>query len=440
VTPRDRLEAILSAALRAVDPGEAVGRALEHEAPPDGSVLVVALGKAACGMAARLETLWGDRIRGGLAVTKDGHALALRRIEVRETGHPVPDARCEVASREALALVRNARPDESLWVLLSGGTSALTACPPQGLGLSDVAATTRALLASGADIGEMNAVRKHLSEFSGGRLACAAASSRIEVLAISDVLGDALDVIGSGPCAPDPTTYGDALDVIARRNLEDAIPGVVLEHLRRGVSGGEDESPGPGDPLFDRVRHRVIAGNCDARAAARVAAGELGLEARDLGEILSGEARDVGRELVRLAERESGGAPRCLIAGGETTVTLAGDGVGGRNQELALAAALELADSSRADLARANFVQADFVQAREISLLAAGTDGTDGPTDAAGAFVDAGSVDRGASCGVDARAALAANDSHGFFSREGGLVVTGPTGTNVMDLALVELS
>jgi glycerate-2-kinase len=438
VSPRDRLEAILAAALRAVDPGEAVGRALEADPLPDAPLVVVALGKAACGMAARVEALCGDRIRTGLAITKDGHALPpdlqLGRIDVRETGHPVPDARCEAAAREVLGVVADARPDDLLLVLLSGGTSSLTACPAPGLSLADLAVTTGALLASGANITEMNAVRKHVSDFSGGRLAGAAVARRIEVLAISDVAGDALDVIGSGPCAPDPTTYRDALDVLARRGIEDSVPGGVLEHLRRGAAGALSESPGPGDPLFERVRHRVIARNRDARDAACAAADELGLEPHDLGEMLEGEAREIGRQLVDLALRQRGGVGRCLIAGGETTVTLRGEGRGGRNQELALAAALALHE--RGELGELG----DGSAAEGISLLAAGTDGSDGPTDAAGAFVDLGTVARGQTRGCDAGEALATNDSNGFFACEGGLVVTGPTGTNVMDLALVEVS
>ncbi len=420
MNPRERLEAIYRVALQSVDAGAAVRRALSRDSLPE-SLVVLALGKAACAMAAAVEESAGARIRAGLAVTKDGYAQDLQRIRVREAAHPVPDVRCEGAAREALALVRAARRDDTLLVLLSGGTSALTACPAPGLDLADLAATTRALLASGADIGEMNAVRKHLSAFSGGRLAQASACDAIQVLAVSDVPGDALDVLGSGPCAPDPTRYDDALELLAKSDIEDAVPQRVREHLARGAAGDIPETPGPDDPVFDRVRHDVIARNADARRAALAAAEGHGLRGVDLGEVLAGEAREQAASMVAQARALRGERPACLVAGGETTVTLMGPGLGGRSQELALAAATLLAEGGDQDIA----------------VLAVGTDGTDGPTDAAGAFADAGTVARAAAQGVDAATALAANDSYGFFKREGGLVITGPTRTNVMDLVLI---
>jgi glycerate-2-kinase len=434
VNSRDRLEAILSAALRAVDAGSAVSRALRPPSPgmplsiagdplaPDARLVVLALGKAACRMALRVEDLAAERIAAGLVITKDGHALDLRVLPVREAGHPVPDARGEAAARAALALAASASSGDCLLVLLSGGTSALTSCPAPGLDLGDLAATTRVLLACGADIHEMNAVRKHLSCFAGGQLARAARAGRIEVLAVSDVPGDALDVIGSGPCAPDPTTHADALAVLRRHGIEQAVPAGVLERLRQGASGSIPDTPSPGDPLFDRVRHTIVARNADARGAAVAEAVARGLEAVDLGEVLAGEAREQAAQLVARVRSTPGGRPRCFVAGGETTVTLRGPGQGGRNQEFALAAALAL----------------DETGDEGITLLAAGSDGSDGPTSAAGAFADAGSVARGARAGIDAKAALAANDSWGFFAREGGHLTTGPTGTNVMDLVLIE--
>jgi glycerate-2-kinase len=375
-------------------------------------------------MASALEEVARDRIAGGLVVTKDGHGLPLDVLPVREAGHPLPDARSEAAAREVLELARGMRERDVLLVLLSGGTSALTACPAPGLDRDVLADTTRALLASGADISETNCVRKHLSDLSGGRLAAVAGCARIEVLVVSDVPGDALDVIGSGPCAADPTSFGDALDVIERRGIRAVVPGAALEHLERGARGELAETPAPGDPIFERVRHTIVARNADARSAAARAARERGRRALVLGEVLRGEARVAGRRLAALARSIESREPICLIAGGETTVTLRGDGRGGRNQELALAAAIELASVERAS-------------ADGIALLALGTDGSDGPTDAAGAFADAGTLERGARAGADALAALAANDAYGFFSQEGGLVRTGPTGTNVMDLALV---
>ena len=423
MTSRDRLTAIWSTALEAVDAGDAVERAFSV-VPGDGRLFVLALGKAGFPMAARVEALAGDRVSGGLVVTKDGHGGVLERLEVREAGHPLSDRRSEEAAREVLDLAAVTDLDDVLLVLLSGGASALTACPAPGLSVADLTATTEVLLASGADIREMNAVRKHLSAFSGGRLAQAASSRRICVLAVSDVLGDALDVIGSGPCAPDPTTYRDALDVLARRDEAGRVPAIVVDHLERGAAGAIPETPGRDDPQLARVRHTIVASNADARQAALGAARELGITPIDLGEVLSGEARDEARRLLARARASRADAPVCLIAGGETTVTLRGAGRGGRNQELALAAAVAMAEAGD----------------QEIGLLAGGTDGTDGPTDAAGAFVDPGTVVRGRAVGADAASALESNDSYTFFSQEGGALVTGPTGTNVMDLVLIEVS
>jgi glycerate-2-kinase len=384
--------------------------------------VVLAAGKAACAMAEVLEDLAEDRIAAGLAVTKDGHALPLRRIAVREAGHPVPDARSEAAAREALALVSAARAEDVLLVLLSGGASSLLTCPLPGLRLADLAETTAMLLAAGAEIDELNGVRKHLAELTGGRLAQHAATHRIEVFVVSDVPGDRLDVIASGPCAADRTRFEDAVAVLERCGLLERVPVSVRAHLESGVRGQVPESLGPGDPQLARVRTSLLASNRDARAAAALAAERRGLRAVPLGEGLHGEARTAGRCLAALGRAVRGDAPVCLVAGGETAVTVRGPGRGGRNQELALAAALDLAGDAR------------------VALLAVGTDGSDGPTDAAGAYADGGTLERAAKRGIDGREALERNDSHGFFVAEGGVVRTGPTRTNVMDLALVLVS
>jgi hydroxypyruvate reductase len=331
----------------------------------------------------------------------------------------VPDERCARAARELLAMARAARPEDVLVVLLSGGASALLACPQPGLETCDLAATTAALLGSGAAIGELNTVRKHLVEVAGGRLARASGARRIEALVVSDVLGDPLEVIASGPCTPDPTTYADALAVLDGRGLRRAVPARVIAHLEAGRRGEREESPKPGDPAFARVRVTVVARLADALDAAVAAARAEGWRPVRLGEVLAGEARVAGRRLAALARALRADSPVCLVAGGETVVTVRGGGRGGRSQELALSAALA------------------WRGLPGVALLAGGTDGSDGPNDAAGAFADGGTVARGAARGVDAAAALADNDSYGFFSREGGLLRTGPTGTNVMDLALV---
>ncbi len=424
-TPRVVLEALFAAALRRVDPARALRRSVHRhgdrltlagrEVPEQSRLVVLAAGKAAAAMAFTLEELAGYRVARGLVVTKDGHGARLSKLALRHAGHPLPDERSESAAREAIALVESATPDELLVVLLSGGASALLSCPLPGLSREDLVATTQLLLASGADIGEVNAVRKQLTEISGGRLARRAGSRRVEVLAISDVPGDAIETIGSGPFAADPGTRADALVILEGCGPGGQIPPRVTAHLE---SGGE-ESVKPGDPSLARVRTTILASNRDALAGAREAAQERGLRAVTVTEGLRGEAREAGRRLAVLAQSLRREGPLLLLAGGETTVTLRGEGKGGRSQELALAAACELQETSG------------------IALLAAGTDGTDGPTDAAGAYADGGSVGRARALGLDAQAALERNDSYPFWSAEGGLLVTGPTRTNVMDLALV---
>jgi glycerate-2-kinase len=428
--PRAQLEGVLAAALRAVDSAAAVRRAVSCEnarlvvagrpLAPGQRLWVLAVGKAAAVMAAALERVAGPHIAGGLAVTKDGHGAPLERIALREAGHPVPDARSERAAREALALVAAAAPEDALVVLLSGGASSLLACPAPGLSLGDVAAVTASLLASGAAIDELNAVRKHLSAVGGGRLGQHTRCERVEVLAVSDVPGDRIDVIGSGPFAPDPSTWADARTVLERRGVWAGLPPAVATLFEAAAGGDPGETPKPGDPRLARVRTTLLARNADAMAAAAAEASRRGMRAVVAQPALAGEARRVGRLLAAIAAAmRAGERPTCLIAGGETTVTLRGAGRGGRNQELPLAAAAQLAGREG------------------ISLLAAGTDGSDGPTPAAGAFVDGGTQLRGQTLGFDLAAALDDNDSHTFFAGEGGLVTTGPTGTNVMDLVLL---
>ncbi len=424
---RTRLEALFRAALAAVDPARAVARAVRRRGDlleiagepldPGARLVVLAVGKAAGAMAQALEALAGDRIAAGLAVVPDGQAVDLKQMGACESAHPIPDARCERAGQRAIELVAGARRDDVLLAMISGGASSLLSCPVEGVTLADLAGTTDALLRGGASISELNAVRKHLSRLAGGRLAERAASARIELLAISDVPGDQLDVIGSGPLVADPTTYRDALDAIARVGAR--IPARARDHLEAGARGEFPDTPAPGAAVFDRVRSTLLASNATAVEAARAAAEACGLRALALPGGLAGEARVAGRRLAALGRSIAAARPVCAIAGGETAVVVRGSGRGGRNQELALAAALELAGSPK------------------IALLAAGTDGVDGPTDAAGAHVDGGTLARASERGLDARAALAANDSNGFFEREGGVLRTGPTGTNVMDLAFL---
>ena len=380
-------------------------------------VLVLGCGKAGAAMARAVEAVLGERISAGFVVVKDGHTLPTRTVELAEAGHPVPDGRGEAAARRLLSLAETAGADDLVIVLISGGGSALLPAPAPPVTLGEKQAVTRLLLGAGATIGELNAVRKHLSLLKGGQLARAAAPARVLTLVLSDVIGDPLDVIASGPTAPDPTTFADALEVLARRGVLDAVAPSVRGRLEAGVAGEVPETPKPGDRLFSHVTHVVMGNNRLVVDAAASAAAHLGYAPEIATPALEGEAREVATALV--ARARSLRPPACLIAGGETTVTVRGGGRGGRCQEFALAAALALAADDR------------------LTVLAAGTDGTDGPTDAAGAVVDAGTLDRGRALGLDAVRALADSDAHALLGATGDLIVTGPTNTNLLDLYLV---
>lgn len=428
---RPQLEAIFREALGAVDGAEVVARALDRTRSgfavagrpvrDQAGVVLLAVGKAAIPMAAAFEERCGRGIRAGLVVTQQGQRGPRTKARLLEAAHPVPDASCPRAAGAVFALLEATGAEDVVCVLLSGGTSSLLAHPVEGLTLRDLSITTELLLESGADIAETNTVRKRLAAAAGGRLAQRSRAQRIEVLAVSDVPGDRVDLIGSGPFCPDRSGFAEAREVLRARGLGARVPGAVRSYLEAGARGERDPGPRPGDPCFAGVRTTLLATNRDAVAAAREAGLRRGLDVRVVSAPLAGEARDAGQWLAGLARRVAPERPTLLVAGGETAVTVRGGGRGGRSQELALAAALEFAGEDA------------------VALLAAGTDGVDGPTHAAGAFVDSGTVARGRAAGVDARRALAENDSHGFFTAEGGLLVTGPTATNVMDLALVRV-
>jgi len=375
-------------------------------------------------MAAAAEEAWGDRITAGVVAVKDGYTAPTRTVRLLEAGHPVPDERGVAAARDILALAASAESDDLVLVLVSGGGSALTPAPVPPITLGDKQEMTRLLLAAGATINQLNAMRKHCSLLKGGQLARAAAPARVEALLLSDVIGDPLDVIASGPTAPDVSTFGEALRIMERFGLRDRAPRSIVERLERGARGELPETPKPGDPVFERVRNTVIGNNALIVDAAAARARALGFAPHVLTRSLEGEAREVAGRLIEQGQAIRAGrgpvaAPACLIAGGETTVTIHGKGKGGRCQELALAAALALSDQ------------------RDMVLLAAGTDGSDGPTDVAGAIVDGDSARRARQRGADPILGLEANDSNHVLDGSGDLLVTGPTNTNLLDLYLV---
>jgi glycerate 2-kinase len=438
---REVARACLEAALRAVEPARLVADHLAVAPLPQvtGGLYLVGVGKAAEAMAEGARQALGDRIRGGILILPPvgapsgpppEHAASpvvpdtLQGLRAFRGGHPVPDAGSVEGSEAILELASACSQEDLLLCLISGGGSALMTLPPHGVSLEAVQRTTDLLLQSGATIHELNCVRKHLDRLKGGRLARAAAPARVVALVLSDVVGDPPEVIASGPVSPDPTTFVDAIAVLKARGVWGAVPSSVRGHLLRGKEGGEEESPKEGDPGLGNVEWRLVGSNRMAVDAAREVAEGLGFHTGVLSTLLTGEAREVGRVLGAAGQemRRTGEPvplPGCLLAAGETTVSVVGSGRGGRNQELALGAALALEG------------------AQGILVASMGTDGVDGPSDAAGAVVDGSTVSRACRRGLDPRDALARNDSHSFFAALGDLLLTGPTGTNVMDLHLV---
>ncbi len=419
--------AILRAGVASVEPRALVRDHLTELAGalPAKRIWIAAVGKAAVPMAAGAVEVLGDRVAGGVIVaapgTPDDTPGGLRLFE---GGHPIPDATGVAGAEAAHDLAVELTADDLLLGLISGGGSALMTLPPAGIELGDLQTATDELLRAGATIEELNTVRKHLDRLKGGRLAAAAAPARVLALVLSDVVGDPLDVIASGPVSPDPRTFSDAWQAIERLGVASALPESVRRHLESGLAGAVPESPKPGDACFERVDARVIGSNRLAAAAALAIAEERGFATRLLTTEQVGEAKAVGAELAGLGRAIVDGAheqkpPACLLAAGETTVKVTGNGRGGRNQELVLGAALVLADTER------------------VLVASMGTDGIDGPTEAAGAWADGRTRARAAAVGIELEESLGRNDSHTVFARLDDLIVTGPTGTNVMDLMLV---
>ncbi|MGC2520790.1 MAG: glycerate kinase [Burkholderiales bacterium] len=413
---RELLVHSFHAAVAAADPLKILPQHLPT--PPSGRTLVVGAGKAAASMALALEQHWpaGAPLEG-LALTRYRHGLPTRRIRVIEAGHPVPDEAGEKAAKQILRMARDLGPGDLLLALVSGGGSALLSLPVDGVSLEDLKTTTRELLRCGAPIREINTVRKHLSAILGGRLA-AACKANVLALIISDVTGDDPAHIASGPCAPDPTTYADALDVLGRFGIQ--APETVRAHLERGARGGIAETPKPGDRAFERVENRVIATAQQSLRAASDFFHTHEIPAVILGDSVTGEASEVAkvyaalvRQIVRHGEPHR--RPVALLSGGECTVTVRGNGRGGRCSEFLLSLAI------------------DLDRLPDVWALACDTDGIDGSEDNAGAVLVPDSLARASALGLDAKTLLADNDGYGFFSRLDDLVVSGPTRTNVND-------
>jgi hydroxypyruvate reductase len=433
---RAHAQEIFAAGLKSADPFAAVRRHVDlrndqlvidgrtYDLARTRHIVVVGCGKAAAPMALALEQLLENRISSGAVVVKYGHGRLLRKVKVIEAGHPIPDEAGRDGARQVYDLVARESETDLILAVISGGGSALLPLPAEGLSLADKQRTTEALLASGATIQEVNALRKHLSKIKGGRLAQLAHPAHLVSLILSDVVGDDLDAIASGLTVADPTTYQNCIEIMRRYDLSGKIPPAVMSFLRRGAQGEIAETAKPGDEAFHRVQNVIVGSNRLALAAARDRAMGLGYRTLLISNAIQGESRTVAASHVAqlketLRQEPSATHPMCLISGGETTVTIRGDGLGGRNQEFALAAAIAASGLDN------------------VVVLSAGTDGTDGPTDAAGGIIDGGTVSRGAALGLDAAAFLARNDSYHFLQATGDLFITGPTFTNVMDIHLV---
>ncbi|MDA8422977.1 MAG: glycerate kinase [Nitrospiraceae bacterium] len=432
---------IFNAALAAVDPYHAVSSAMKiensrlhvagaaYDLDAFNRIIVVGAGKATARMALAAEDALGSRISEGLIIVKEGHTSLLRTIKQAEASHPVPNEAGVEGTKRVLDMVRLADEKTLVICLLSGGASALLVAPVNGVTLAEKQEVTTLLLKAGASINELNAVRKHLSAVKGGRFAKTGCPAQIVTMILSDVIGDKLDVIASGPTARDSTTFADAVSVIGKYGLKEKMPARLMAFLARGVDGQEPETVKSGDSCLHKTRNVIIGGITQALSAASEKARQLGFVPEVLTGELEGEARDAARFLAQTAlrarELARQGERRCLLSGGETTVTVKGIGRGGRNQEFALAFALEI----------------DGVDG--IAMLSAGTDGTDGPTDAAGAVVDGSTAQQARSLGVHPETYLGNNDSYTFFNKLDALtgehhhLITGPTGTNVMDIQIM---
>lgn len=391
------------------------------------NIFVVGAGKAGAAMAAEMENILGDRITDGIIIVKYGHLAGLNRVKIIEAGHPIPDQNGLKGAKAIKTLAESAGADDLVICLISGGGSALMPLPSQDLSLADKQKITDVLLDCGATIHEINTIRKHLSDIKGGMLARAAAPATLVSMILSDVVGDDLDVIASGPCVPDSTNFGNCMAIIKGYGIEKKLPETAINRLKAGLAGKIPETPKNNDPAFVKTRNLIIGRNINAINAAKSAAEKIGYPTMILSSMIEGETRDVAgvhgaiaREVIKTSNPMP--PPLCILSGGETTVTIKGKGTGGRNQEFVLAAAINIAGYEN------------------ITVLSGGTDGTDGPTDATGAVADSTTIDRAQTLGLNPDKYLSDNDAYHFFNRIGDLIKTGPTNTNVMDLRIILIS
>jgi glycerate 2-kinase len=427
------LEHIFRAGLKAVDPERAVRKHVrckgnqlfigDRSYPLDRfkRILLIGAGKGTAPMAKALEDILGDWLTSGWIIVKYGHGMNLKKTHIMEAGHPIPDEAGHRATEGLLKQIRECREEDLIVCAFSGGGSALLPAPSPPINLDQKKDTTRLLMECGATINEINTIRKHLSRSKGGWLAKTAYPATLASLILSDVIGDHLDVIASGPTVPDESTYSDCINIIERYDLRDRLPTGVVEYFRQGAAGILPETPKAGDPVFSKVQNLVVGNNRGSLLAAREQAVSLGYNTMILSSQIEGEAREVAQVLAAIGKEICQAdlplsPPACLLAGGETTVTIRGKGKGGRNQELALAFAIAIDGWER------------------ISLLSAGTDGTDGPTDAAGAIVSGLTCRKARQADLNPYAYLLNNNSNAFFESLGDLLKTGPTRTNVMDI------
>ena len=436
---RGDARAIFDAGLKAVDPIKAVKnhinrngntlrvQGIEYDVGAYENIYVIGMGKAAASMAKAVEDILGDKLTAGIVNVKYGHTVPLNKIKINEAAHPVPDEAGLKGSQEIIELLKKTSEKDLVICLISGGGSALLPLPAGNLTLEDKQAVTKSLLECGADIHEINSIRKRISAVKGGRLAEHVYPSTLISLILSDVIGDDLDVIASGPTVPDTHTFHDCRNIIQKYKLDQRVPKSVIEYIEKGCCGEIEDTPKSDSSVFERTQNAIVGSNILAVSAAKKKAEELGYNSLVLSTFIHGETKEVAKVHTAIAKEiiSSGNPlkkPACIISGGETTVTIEGKGLGGRNQEFVLAAAL------------------DIEGLNDVVMLSGGTDGNDGPTDAAGAIADGTTISRANDLGLDGYKYLCENDSYNFFKPLGDLLITGPTNTNVMDLRVLLIS